>query len=172
MKRTILLVKSFMLLGLLVVGCDDDNELDCPNALTGELTETETTLTGTWALKSIVADAEIDLTDDNTDNPSMDIFKQSTDCQTDMFYTFTDERTYSLEQGMNTEDCNDLKSEGSWALNGDLLTVVSNCSSQKTQINIAEDENAFSYTSNLKLKDINNKIIQTKVVFTYERSAE
>lgn len=170
MKKTILLVKSLMLVGLLVVSCDDDNDIECPNALTGELTATETTFSGEWILKAIVAEKEIDLTDNDIDDPSTDIYAQNSSCQNDLVYNFKSDRSYILKQGANvTTDCEDKSSEGTWALDGDILTVVSYCASQKTNLTFSDDNNEFSYVSTLNFKDVDNDIIISEATFTYEK---
>ena len=169
MKKTILLVKSLMLVGILFVSCDNNNGTDCPDALKGELSTTETEFAGTWKLKSIIADEDIDLTDDDVNNPSTDIFAQNSDCQNDLVYNFMTDRDYTLTQGENVTDCDDLESIGTWAFSGNTLTLVAYCTTQTAQLTISDDDTEFSYSSNLNFKDVNDAIITSSVIFTYEK---
>ncbi|MBP0904216.1 DUF5004 domain-containing protein [Mariniflexile gromovii] len=170
MKKTILLVKSLMLVGVLALSCDNDNGPDCPNALTGELTTTETAFTGNWTLKSIVAEEEVDLTDDDVDNPSTDIYAQSSDCFNDLVYNFGTNRTYTLKQGENATDCNEIEINGTWALNSGTLSLVASCSIESIALDFNDDDTEFSYTTTLRFKDVNDLIIDSDVVFTYEKN--
>ncbi|CAH8283287.1 uncharacterized protein DUF5004 [Mariniflexile fucanivorans] len=169
MKKTILLVKSLLLVGILSVSCNNDNGSDCPDALKGELNTAETEFAGTWKLKDIIADEAIDLTDDDVDNPSTDIFSQSSDCQNDLVYNFMTDRDYTLTQGENVTDCDDLESVGTWALSGSTLTLVAYCTTQSTVLTISEDDTEFTYSANLNFKDVNDAVITSSVIFTYEK---
>jgi len=172
MKRSILLVKSLMVCSLLFVSCDDDNDIQCPEALTGELTGTEVDFIGQWTLTSIVSEDEVDFTDDDIDNPSTDLFAQYSDCEKDIEYNFSDNRDYTLLAGMTAADCtNTQEIEGTWALNGDTeLVIVNTCSSQVTQIEINDDVTAFSIEGNFQYADVNGNTISTTTTFTYEKA--
>lgn len=169
MKKTILLVKSLLLVGIFIVSCDDNDKPDCTDALTGELSATETAFIGQWMLKSIIAEEEIDLTDDDDDNPSTDIYSQNSDCKNDLVYTFETNRNYNLKQGENTSNCEELEAHGTWALSNNTLTVVVGCASKSTPLEFNDEDTEFSYTSTLRFKDVNDEFIDSKVVFTYEK---
>jgi len=115
MNKTILLLGKLMLVGLLMLGCSTDNGSNCPEALTGELTLDELDFVGTWVFTDLVSEKEVDLTDDNVDNPSTDIFSQLEACDKDVDYVFRSDRTYTVRQEYNAQDCdNKLSFDGTW----------------------------------------------------------
>ena len=175
MKKSILLVKSLIACSILFISCnDDDNDLKCAEDVTGELTSNEINFTGKWTLKSVVSEDEIDLTDDEIDNPSTDLFAQYTDCSKDIVYEFGDNRDYAFTGGMTAIDCdNEQEITGTWGLNESSgLIIVSNCSTQLTQIEVNDESTAFSTEGNLKYVDVNGNVINTTTTFTYEKSIE
>ena len=173
MKRKILLVKSLLALSILFVSCDNNNDdIKCPDAITGELTETETSFSGTWILKSVVTEDEIDLTDDDTDNPSTNIYAQFSECERDIVYNFDTTRNYSLKIGKTADNC-DTKQEqtGTWQLSSNNnLIFVSNCSQQIIAINFNDENTQFSFEGTYKFLDVDNNIITTKTTYTYENA--
>ncbi len=172
MKKPLLLVKGLVLVGLLAMGCsDNDNDYQCPEAITGELTETETAFTGTWALTSIVAEDAIDLTDDNEDNPSTDIFSQYTECESDITYSFETDRSYTFSYGTTVEGgCENSNSvSGTWGLTGDSLSLVANCFKQATSIGINAEGTQFTTEAIVEYRDVNGSIVSTTIVSTYEK---
>jgi len=172
MKKRILLVKSLMLCSLLFVSCDDDNEISCPEALTGELSTTEVNFVGTWNLKSIVAEDAVDLTDDDIDNASTDLFDQYTDCQKDIEYSFSDNRDYNFRAGLLATDCENTQNiEGTWALNENSeLMIVFSCASQLVDIDVNDESTAFSTEGNFQYIDVNGNTVSTTTTFTYEKA--
>ncbi len=173
MKKSILLVKSLIAAGVLFVSCDNSSDdIQCPEAITGELTETETTFTGTWALQSIVTEDEIDLTDDDTDNPSTDIYGQFTDCENDLAYEFGSDRSYTYSLGKTVTDCdNENQMSGTWQLNeNNNLVLVANCSRQIIDIDINEETTAFTFEGTYTFTDANGATISSKTTFTYAKS--
>lgn len=179
MNKSILAVKSIVSLCLiagLVFSCDNDDsdDLVCQEELTGELTEHETAFAGTWVLKSIVADEEIDLTDDETDNPSTDIFAQYDACLQDVVYDFEADRDYSFELGKNVEDCKDQEEiEGFWKLsNENLLTVLANCVETRISIDINEERTEFSVERTLVFTDVNDEDMTLTITSTYEKTVD
>src|SRR5690606_14347222 len=175
MKKSILVMKSFVLAGaLLFVSCNDDDGITCPEAITGELNGAETAFVGTWALSGMIAEDAIDLTDDSEDNPSEDLFVQYSECDRDLVYNFVSDRNYTYKQGSVAEDCNNkLSLVGTWGLTSEnRLMLVANCSSQAVNIEIGESSNEFSYDTNLTFKDATGAIKTTKVTFTYTKQAE
>ncbi|WP_147676607.1 DUF5004 domain-containing protein [Algibacter pacificus] len=175
MKKRILLVKSLMVCSLLFVSCSDNNDdITCPEAITGELTSTEIDFVGEWTLKSMVSEDEIDLTDDDIENPSTDLFSQYTDCAKDIIYNFGENREYTFTTGSSAVDCvNAQEIEGTWALseNAELKTVY-NCSTQFTQIEMNDDNTAFSTENSLQYIDVEGNTIITTTTFTYEKTLE
>lgn len=174
MKRSILLVKSLMLCSLLFVSCNDDNDIKCPEAITGELTDMEVDFTGKWTLKSIVSEDEVDFTDDDIDNPSTDLFAQYSDCEKDIEYNFSDNRDYSFLGGMATADCDNTQDiEGTWALNENAeLIIVYGCTTQLTQLEINDEITTFSTEGNFQYMDVNGDLINTTTTFTYEKELQ
>ena len=159
------------LLGVLFLNCNTDNEPNCIADFTGTLTATETVLEGTWALTAIESSVAIDLTDDQEDNAIKDIYSQSTDCQNDAVYSFLSSRSFSLKQGYIAEDCAQKSSvTGSWQLSGDLLSLVSSCTVFNVEIEVNEDETAFTVSNVVNLRDIDNKIVETNVTYTYTKN--
>lgn len=173
MRKSIFIMKSLMVvIALSVVSCNTDDDIKCPDALIGELSATEAEFSGSWKFAGMEADEALDLTDDNTDNPSTDIFAQYSSCERDLEYNFMSDRKYELKQGYSAVDCNNkLALDGTWNLTGDDLTFVANCASQRITIEQSEDGNEFSYESLLNFRDVNGLEKSVKVTFTYEKVA-
>lgn len=159
---------------LFMVSCNSDDSISCPADLTGALNDTETEFSGTWLFTGMMAEEAIDITDDKTDNPNKDIFAQYSACDRDLVYNFNGDRKYSLKQGSLAADCNNKESlTGTWSLTAaKALTFVANCASQTTQITTSEEDNTFSYTSNLSFRDVSGLVKTTKVTFTYTKVLE
>lgn len=175
MKKSNLIIKSLVVMfALFMVSCNDDDGFQCPDPLTGELNATEADFAGSWVFSGMVAEDEIDLTDDDKDNPSKDIFAQYTPCDRDLAYEFKNDRNYSLKQGYLALDCNNKQSlVGTWSLTAaNSLTFVASCALQTVNIEMSEEGDAFSYTSNLSFKDVDNAVKTTKVTFTYSKVSE
>ncbi|WP_405291946.1 DUF5004 domain-containing protein [Algibacter sp. Ld11] len=174
MRKSILLVKSFMVFSLLFVSCNDDDSdgVNCADSLTGELTAFEMNFTGSWVLTGIVAEDEIDLTDDGEDNPNTDLFSQYGDCEKDIVYSFEEDRAYSFLAGA-ADDCDSSQETlGTWKLSDtDVLTVVSNCFSQVSQIEVSDDFTEFNSEGNINYVDVNGETITSKTTFTYTKTA-
>ncbi len=175
MKKPILLVKCLVFVGLLAMSCsDDDNDYKCPEDFTGELSDTETAFVGTWSLTSVVAEDAIDLTDDNEDNPSTDIFSQYSDCEKDIAYSFETSRAYTFSYGQSLEEAceNSNTFTGTWQLTEGSLSLVSNCLLQTTPIEINAEDTQFSTEAQVQYKDVEGNVISTTIVSTYEKSVE
>ena len=168
MKRNAFILGILVVMGGIMFSCNSDNEVDCPEDFTGELTAEEETLVGTWVLTAITADEEIDLTDDDEDNPSTDFYAQYSECQKDASYTFSSDRTYEYEQGQNAEDCQNKGTfEGTWRLASDNLSLVSGCSLQNTDIDFNVDETEFSFTNEFDVRDVGGLVKSVEITFTY-----
>ncbi|WP_282147989.1 DUF5004 domain-containing protein [Algibacter lectus] len=174
MKKSILLMKSLMVFSLLFVSCNDDDSdgVTCTDSLTGELTDVEMSFSGTWVLTAVVAEDEIDLTDDGEDNASTDLFVQYDDCEKDIVYGFEDDRAYSFVAG-GTSDCdNEQTTIGTWKLNETYgLTLVSSCFSQTSQLEVNDDFTEFTSEGNINYIDVNGETITSKTTFTYTKTA-
>lgn len=158
------------MVALLAFSCNNDDDIICPDPLTGELSATESDFTGTWAFTAMVAEDAIDITNDDTENPSKDIFKQFTECQRDLVYNFKNDRAYSYKQGSVAEDCQNKEGmEGTWSLNDKMLTFVAGCSSQRLNIDVNEAGDEFTYNSTLQFQEANGATKVTKVTFTYSK---
>lgn len=168
MKKSILSVKLLIMTTLLFVGCSNDNDSNCTNDLTGELSTTETELVGSWVFIGMETEQEIDLTDDDMDNPSTNIYDQLEDCQQDIVYTFEDDRSYNFKQGYTAANCtNKVELNGTWKLTDGVLTFVANCSMDSVAIEFNDAKTEFTFEQTYKFVDIDGVTITTKVTFTY-----
>ncbi|MGJ8659776.1 MAG: DUF5004 domain-containing protein [Cellulophaga fucicola] len=160
------------LLGVLFLNCSsDDNGATCASDYTGELKEEETLLQGAWALTAVESSVAIDLTDDEEDNPLEDVFAQSSDCLNDAAYNFNADRSFTFKQGLTATDC-DQKSDiaGTWQLVGNVLSFSSVCTIFSSQIELNDDDTNFTITSRASLRDVNNKIVEAEVTYTYTKN--
>ncbi len=168
MKKSIVFVKIIMITSLLFMGCSNDSGPDCPEALTGTLDATETAFVGDWSFIGMVSEDEIDLTDDNEDNPSTNIYDQFEDCQKDLVYSFSNDRSYTLKQGFVATNCtNKAQLNGTWKLAGGVLNFVANCSTSYLNIEFNNDKTEFTFEETYRFVDVNGQIITSKVTFTY-----
>lgn len=159
-----------MLSFLFLSCCSRDGE-ECPPDFTGQLNAEEEKLIGTWLLSNIESSKMIDLTDDNTDNPSNQLFEQYTECQRDATYDFHANRTYIYRLGITAENCeHSLESEGSWALTAQELKLASSCSLLQSGIKFSDDGLQFMFTEIYNIRDVNGAVIQTKLEITYQRT--
>lgn len=171
MKKSILVIQSLMVMvALFMVSCNSDDSIKCPEPLTGELNATESEFAGTWAFSAMMADEAIDLTNDNTANPSKDIYAQYSACDRDLVYDFMNDRKYSLKQAFVAPDCDNKQTlTGTWSLTGKALTFLANCSSQTIQIEKSEAGDEFSFVSIVNFRDVSGGIKSANVTFTYEK---
>lgn len=168
MKRNAFIIGMLVMMGGIISSCNSDNDVDCPEDFTGELATEEELLVGTWVLSAITADEEIDLTDDDVDNPSTDFFAQYSACQRDASYTFNSDRTYEYEQGQNATDCqNKAALEGTWRLASANLSLVSGCSLQNTDIEFNVNGTEFSFTNDFEVRDVDGVVSAVEITFTY-----
>ncbi len=168
MKRNAFMIGAWVLMAGIISSCNSDNDVDCPEDFTGELTTGEEVLVGTWVLSAITADEEIDLTDDDEDNPSTDFYAQYSDCQRDASYTFNSDRTYEYEQGQNAEDCqNKTALEGTWKLVSANLSLIGGCSLQNTDIEFNVNGTEFSFTNDYDVRDVDGIVSSVEITFTY-----
>lgn len=171
MRKLNVVMKSLMVMtALVLVSCNNDDGIECPVALTGELTAPETEFSGAWEFAGLVAVEEVDITDDDTVNPSTDIYAQYTDCQQDLVYDFMEDRNYVFKQGYVADDCEGKQTlTGTWKLTDKVLTFVANCASQSIEIEMSEAGDSFTYESVVNIRDVNNLVKTSKVTFTFEK---
>jgi len=158
---------------LLFVGCDSDDGVACIDDFDGGLVESEEKLTGVWVLSSIISEKEVDLTDDEEDNPSNDIYTQYSECKNDRVYTFGANRRYAFERGEKAKVCQDKStSEGTWQLTGDTLAFVTGCNLFQLSIDFNEEESQFSLTDDYQIREFDGNTITAEVIFTYSLSED
>ncbi len=171
MRKLNVMMKSLMVMTtFFLVSCNTDDGIECPVALTGELSDTETEFSGSWEFTGLVALEAVDITDDNTANPGTDIYAQYTECQQDLVYDFMNNRNYAFKQGYLADDCQGKQTlTGTWSLTGNVLTFVANCASQSIDIEMSDEGDSFSYESLVNIRDVNNSVRTSKVTFTFEK---
>lgn len=165
------LMASSVLMSLLMVSCSLNDGTSCPEAITGSLSDLENEFVGTWVFTNMVSEEEVDLTDDDVENPSTEIFPQLEDCQKDVVYVFETDRKFNVKQEYNVPDCeNKLTIEGTWKLMNGNLTFVAQCSSQTIDVELNEESTIFTLEDNYSFQDVNGFLIMTNVTFTYEKA--
>lgn len=153
-----------------LVGCNSDNEVECPEDYTGALAATEEKMVGEWLLTAIVSEEEIDLTDDSEENPSTDIYAQYSDCQRDGAYTFSSNRGYTFEQGLRASGCErQVDLAGTWQLASNTISLVGSCNIQNLAIEFNEDSSAFNFSEVFNVTNVQGATVQTEVTFTYTK---
>ncbi len=163
-------MRALMVIALLTVSCNNDDDSNCIQDLTGELSSEETSFSDTWVLAEIVSDKEMDLTDDNDENPSTDLFNQYTACERDAAYEFKNDRDYAFKEGETQPNCsNKQTSVGTWKLEGSTLTLVSFCNMRIIDIEINTETTSFFIEDNFNFTDVKGNIINSNVKFTYNK---
>lgn len=172
MRKLNVIMKSLMVMtALVLVSCNNDDGIECPEPLAGELSTTETEFSGSWEFTGLVAAEAVDITDDNTTNPSTDIYAQYTECQQDLVYDFMNNRNYAFKQGTFADECQGKQTlTGTWSLSGNVLTFVANCASQTIDIEMSDEGNTFTYESIVNIREVNGSVKTSKVTFTFEKA--
>src|SRR5690606_9421507 len=157
-----------VMIGLGLNSCmSNDDDFVCAEEYTGALGEDEQLMLGKWKLTAIVAEQEVDITNDNESNPKKDIYVQYSECDQDAEFIYEANRGYTNTQGHNNTDCtNKLKFTGSWKLTGKNLSYVSSCTIKKLEIEFNGDKSVYSFTSNYIIKYVQVTTIITNVTFT------
>lgn len=160
-------------MGIIFTSCNSDDDNNCLPNYTGELLAPEETLVGTWVLTSVVANDEVDLTDDDTENPSTNLFAQFSDCEKDLIYTFNDARVMEFLVGTTATDCdNETESTSSWKLDGNRLYFINTCLEFYVDLAFAGDDSAFSIESEVVITDVEDENITTTVTYVYTKSLD
>nr|WP_321411094.1 DUF5004 domain-containing protein [uncultured Allomuricauda sp.] len=168
MKRMFFNALSLMCIGVTLLSCSSDDGPECVQDFTGKLTANEEILLGEWILSDIVAAKELDLTDDDTDNASTNLFEQYEECARDAAYTFDSDRSFTYEIGKYGEDCDyAVPSSGTWELNSQGLSLVSSCTLQTTSLEFNEDLTAFTFSEIYNVTQVTGTVVQTRIDFTY-----
>ncbi|WP_235932899.1 DUF5004 domain-containing protein [Flagellimonas sediminis] len=161
-------VMTLLLGGAMLFSCNSESENNCPENFTGALLAEEEPLVGEWTLSGVMSAKEIDLTDDDTDNPLKDIFAQYDECEKDVVYIFKTDRSYTYEVGRNVDDCDySVPSRGTWQLRSKNLSLVTSCQLYITALEFNEEATEFSYSNIYNITDVDGGIIQTSIEFTY-----
>lgn len=167
-------VLSGLLLIILIIACSIDGGANggvCTEDFTGALKSNETVLAGTWTLTGITSDTEVDITEDDEDNPSQDIFAQYSDCRKDAEYRFETDRAFRFAEGQKIAGCsNQLVVEGSWKFTGLALDLNSSCSVRTIPIRFNDDFSEFSYIGLITYNDVSGVDIDTKTTFIFSKN--
>ncbi len=168
--KTKFIVFAIATMGILLTGCNSDDDNNCPPDYAGELLPAEETLVGSWYLTAAVAEDEIDLTDDDTENPSTDLFEQVSACEKDRYYTFDDDRVMKFLMGTLATDCsNESESISSWKLEGNKLSFINTCYEFEVNLTFAGDDSAFSVEFEEVITDVEGMNISTTVTYIYTK---
>ena len=170
-KQKLMAVVLLTALTGIFVGCNDD-DAECIADYEGALTAAETSFAGTWTLSAVESSEEIDLTDDEEDNPSKDIYAQQSDCENDMQYIFGADRAYKYNVGKRAEDCEQSGTlTGSWKLGGSTLGLITSCMENVVELEFNPNKTTFSYTTpNIYTKE-NGERVEIEITFTYSKTA-
>ncbi|MGM5471341.1 DUF5004 domain-containing protein [Flavobacteriaceae bacterium LMO-SS05] len=156
------------MLMLLLSSCDLGDNVKCPDALTGGLSEVESDFVGVWDLIDMVAEDAVDLTDDNVDNPSTNIYQQFSECKRDLVYDFKSTRAFTVQQGYAATNCSNKQIvEGTWKLETGKLSLVSLCTLQSREIVLNTEKTEFTRVDQTTFSDVNGLNINTKVTLTF-----
>jgi hypothetical protein len=170
MKVRSIFMGAALLAGAMFIGCSDDDD-DCIQDYTGPLAENETPLVGKWVLSGITSSEEVDITDDDEENPSTDIYAQYTDCQKDAAYTFNEDRDYKFEQGTTASDCQGkVTTNGTWQYTNNQISLVTLCTVLNLPVTFTNAGTSFQSVSQLLIKDVTGQTVQAEVTFTYTKA--
>jgi len=168
MKRVVFSIVTLLMMSAFVVSCSADNDSNCPENFTGALQTNEEKLVGEWVLSAITADEPVDITDDDQDNPSTDLFAQYEECQKDGVYTFNANRSYTFKQGQNGTDCQNKGTfDGTWQLSSNTLSIVDACIVQNFSLTFNGAQTNFTFSDDFIITDVDNNTIEVNVSFTY-----
>lgn len=155
---------------LIFHGCGIESDpLECPPQFTGELGEDETKLVGQWMATMAISDVELDLTNDEIDNPSVDIFSQYSECAQDAIFNFNVNRIYSYDIGTMTSGCTESTTQGTWKLSSNALFLIVSCGSVTYNLSFNDELSQFEYTNEIDVQEVNGIITPARVTFTFNK---
>ena len=160
---------------LLFTGCSSDSEISCPEPFTGPLETWEVPLEGRWELTALEGSVEADLTDDDTDNPSTDLFAQVGECERQVSYVFDANRIMAYAVGVQTAEdfCEEQTLlQGSWSYKDNRATVVTGCSEFYLDIDLNEDGSSFTITYSENVRNYQGETIPMEVTMTLTKVVE
>ncbi|MCK0157465.1 DUF5004 domain-containing protein [Cellulophaga sp. F20128] len=164
-------VLSACLVSVLLMNCSpkDDDSNGCVEEFVGAVSATETFLVGDWVLTATASNIDVDLTDDGEDNPSTDVFAQSTDCQKDAVYSFNVDRKYSFKNGYSATDCaQKFENKGTFQLAGTNLSITSTCALFNIPIEVNGSETEFTVTNVVNVPS-NGQTVAAVFTYTYTK---
>ncbi len=168
-KQKLAAVVLFAALTGMFVSCNDDDNQCIPD-YTGALSADETAFAGEWHLTAIESSEAIDLTDDDEDNPSTDIYAQQSECENDLQYDFNTDRTYTYSVGKNAEDCETSGTiKGTWKFGGSTLGMITSCLESVVDLDINAERTTFSFTTDNFYTKENGQRIEIEVTHTYTK---
>ena len=171
MKNRRVALCKILLVGLLMFGCSTDNGSSCPEPFTGALSFEENAFSGTYVLTDIVSENPKDLTNDGIDNASTEIFAQLPDCKKDVDYEFRADRTFTVRQEYNAENCtNKLSLDGTWKYTLGQLSLINECLLQTVEIEVNNDYTEFTISDIYTFNESTGAISQSRVTLTYTKS--
>ena len=159
---------------LLFAGCTPDNDVPCAEPFTGSLAEEEIPLSGTWELTALEGSTAIDLTDDDIDNASTDLYAQIDECVVNVKYILNDSRVINYVASEVVEDfCEErVLLDGTWKYELNTISVVSGCAQYYLPIALSEDKTSFTLTLNRRLVNYLGEQIDMEVIETFTRVTE
>ena len=171
MKNRIVLASKFLIMGFLIVGCSTGSDSNCPEDFVGALSSEEEAIVGTWVLTDIVSEEAKDLTDDDVDNPSTEIFDQLSDCNKDIEYLFNSDRAFTLKQGYNADNCsNKFMLNGSWKYVNGQMSFVQSCNTNSVDIFLNNELTVFTIEDVLTFNEVDGTVSTSNVTLTYTKS--
>lgn len=159
---------------LLISGCTPDNEFECPQPYTGALTADEEKYAGNWELTALEGGLAVDLTDDDLDNASTDLFSQLDECTRTARYVFAADRKMSYIGSKIVEDAceEEIYFSGSWKATNGIVNVIAGCATADFTMELDEEAGSFSYTTYEQVANFNGETVATQVTYTFTKTIE
>lgn len=154
---------------LFLSGCNTNDEMECPQPISGPLSATEQTVSGNWVLTALEGSFAIDLTDDDTDNASTNLLGQLSDCRQIARYEFNADREMNYIIADEVEEVceEELVFSGTWKSDGEVMTVVVGCATARFAIVEEEGVKTISYNTYEQVFNFQGETIPMQVFYTY-----